>query len=368
MLTKPIKTYDPYDIRFSRIGNVLYRLYFKSKVFLVIIALAEITKPLLRTLRIIKPHEYPLVEIFRLRRINISSRITSYNIHDLVNMGHRFEDNLGFGLNRSLPIDADVSYRSNEIFTTVTVYAYRLFTEIKASFDYLNENQRLIENYFVQGIEFTDVDSLMYCSYSRHGDRFVLNALTYVLGVYDDMRSRESEVYRENKTLIDYRIESLLNTLISHQNSKGSWPYAVGKPSFVDCLHSAFILEVLLTLKTLKSKKIKNAIEKCFNYLREEHYDPKTGLYYRYPFSYSGFRGFLNRSQVSIYDNVEMYNILMLAGRKKEATDLRIAIDKAFKEETTLLNTYLFRFNYGKNYLRWGLVQKHYYYALHEKN
>jgi hypothetical protein len=363
-----MKTYDPYDIRFSRIGNVLYRLYFKSKAFLVIIALAETTKPLLRTLGIIKPHEYPLVEIFRLRRKNISSRLTQHDIRYLINMGHRFEEYLGFGLNRNLPIDADVSYRNNEIFTTVTVYAYRLFTEIKAPYDDLREYQSLVENYFVNGIEFIEVDSLMYCSYSRHGDRLVLNAITYVLGVYDDMRLRESEVYRENKTLIDYRIESLLNTLISHQNSNGSWPYAVGKPSFVDCLHSAFILEVLLTLKTLKSKKIKNAIESCFYYLREEHYDLKTGLYYRYPFSYSGFRGFLNRSQVSLYDNVEMYNILMLAGRKKEATDLRLAIDQEFKEETTLLNTYVFKFNYGKNYLRWGLVQKHYYYALHEKN
>lgn len=363
-----MKTYDPYDFRFSRIGNKLYRLYFRSKVFIVFIAFAEAFKPVLRFFGMLKPHNYPLVEIFRLRRKNFLSGLIEADLYGLIELGRRHDDILGFGLNRNLPIDAEVFYRSDEVFTTVTVYAYRLFAEIENPSKYTLVNQSLIESFFVDGIEFTEVDDLMYCSYSRNGDRFVLNAMTYVLGVYDDMKFRKTTIYQNNKQLIDDRISSLLKTILFHQNSNGSWPYAIGKASFVDCLHSAFMLEVFLNLKSLKRSSITVAKDKCFSYLREHHFDSNTGLYYRYPLNYSGLRGFLNKSQISLYDNVEMFNVLSLDGQFLEARNIRKAIDSIFKDDNTLFNRICCKFKYGKNYWRWGLIQKYYYYSIHEEN
>jgi hypothetical protein len=361
-----VNTFDPYDFRFSRVGAILYRTYFKCKLLLIFIAVGEVMKPLLRKLRLIKRHSYPLVDAFSLRRKLLNEPLSLDEINRIISMGRIWNGTLGYGLNRRLPISKDVDYTEDAVFTTVTIYIYRLLTE---NFYFSSSNTRCVEDielFFIQGIEFESINNRLYCSYSNKNDRYVLNALAYVLSAYDDMRFRRSRLYLKYESLLDERINKMLETLIFHQRSDGSVPYSIEENSFVDCLHSAFIIESLIQSKTIQKERYELFVENALDYLMENHYDNNLNLYLRYPRHYKGLKGFLNRIQVSLYDNVEMYNVLNLVNRRNQAIELRSNIDRVFLDNYTLFNSYGISFCYGRDYLRWGIIQKLYYYELHK--
>lgn len=364
-----IETYDPYDFRFSRVGSFLYQVYFKHNNSLVlgIICILQILTPFWRLFGIIKRRSYPILDAFELRRAFLTRRIDSTAMDRLIAKGVQSKNGISFGLGVKLPINDKITYDSNATFTTITIYVYILLAEneqlIKVFPKYWNVLDH-IEKYFIHDIDFTEYGDNVFASYSRNKDRIVLNSSAYVLRVYSDIKKRQSKNYNANKNLIDDRIERLFLSISQTQKENGAWPYAIDSPSFTDCLHSAFIIESLIYSDVTRELSSK-LINRNLSYLKKNHFDHNIKLYYRYPTNQKGFKGILNKFQISLYDNVEMYNVLKLLNMDQEAKELKKAILEKFGEDYVFRNNILIPFKHGRNLERWGLCQKRFYFEYH---
>ena len=367
------KAYDPYDFKFSSFGNLIFKAYYKFGIIILpLILFGEIFTGLLRVFNLIKKREYPIVLAFL--GLNQILENNFNKVREIYNLIIKHEIKLkngavGYGLNVNFPISDILHYSKNSTFVVITVYVYRFFIQISKHNIITEIDDKLyeIESYFVNNINFQNhTNKTITCSYSEINDRTVLNAVAYVLDVYETMRKLRTKCYLENSELIKERISGLKKTIILNQQLDGSWNYSLSDNTFKDCFHSCFILEVLIN--NYKDEKVaKKVINKGYNYLIDNHFDKKLGIFTRYPFNTTGLKGLINKFQLSLYDSAEFLNIAFLLKKNNFTKEIINNTNIVFKGKAQVLN-HFWSTPYGNNWKRWGVVQYNYYKNQVEKN
>lgn len=367
------KAYDPYDFKFSYLGNIIFKLYYRfGFIILPLILIGEIMTGVLRIFKILKKREYPIVLAFSGLTYLLDNNITKIkNIYySLIKHEIRLNNgSVAYGLNVNFPISKDLKYSKDSTFVVITIYVYRFFIELSKHkiISDIDEKIYEIESYFVDNVKFElHANNTITCSYSEINDRTVLNSVAYVLDVYETMKKTNSKCFLENTELIENRIKGLKKTIIINQQIDGSWNYSLSDKTFKDCFHSCFILEVLIK-NYADDNETNKLILKGYNYLIDNHYDKKLGVLTRYPSETIGLKGLINKLQLSLYDSAEFLNITFLLNKKLMMKDLVSDIDSVFKNKSQVLR--ILRPNpYGADWKRWGIVQYNYYKKQIEKN
>lgn len=189
--------------------------------------------------------------------------------------------------------------------------------------------------------------------------RIVVNANSYSMLMYAMLL----EYLPDQRDHIVNKIERLYRFIAAEQADDGGWDYyADSAPgNFIDCFHSCFILKNIA--KTIRIHRLVGAcevIEKGYEFLTENLYDPETGLYKR--FTRTDKPGLV---RYDLYDNAEMLGLAVLLDDMKTADSLAKKIEHYFINGTDIFSVIdRFGLRRNANMLRWAVMP--YLYALAE--
>ena len=363
LLNDDMSSFDIYDIWKTKIGYLIKKGYNSNK-FLYLLPAAILTVFdyfINNNLKFFyKRQEYPIVRaqasiallnLYRNKQKKIFLDYAKKNIEWLLKNYSTGFSGLCWGLNFTWPVDKKLEYDANEPFTTHTPYvleAIDLYIEltndrsfeiyIKKIFDYYeNDVKVIIEN-----------DEFLAISYGTTHDRVITNAVSYTLFAYTIFSK-----YIDN-TKIEKKIIKLYNFIKINQLKNGAWFYMPNeKNSFIDCFHTCFVLKNLI--KSNHLKKVNGAdvtIKKGLNYLLENFYDNKFGLFKRFSIS--------NKPSIvkfDLYDNAETLNLFHLLDKNDDFKRLNKSIVKNFFFKDDIYSIVdVFNNKKFKGTLRWAII------------
>jgi hypothetical protein len=158
------------------------------------------------------------------------------------------------------------------------------------------------------------------CSYTPHGEEYVVNASAYRAGLL--LQAYEAFGKAEYKETAERNLAFVLDS----QNADGSWPYAMdGRRNFIDHFHTCFVLKGLVKAERITGDEaLTHAIEMGVRYYVNGLFD-KDGL--PKPFAR---RPRLTVYRRELYDCAECINLgTMLRGR---FPDLDWAVDRTLDD------------------------------------
>ena len=363
LLIDDMSTYDTYDVWKTKFGYTIKKGYNSNK-FLYLIPASILTIFdffINNNLRLFyEKQEYPIVRaqasiallnLYQKNQNKIYLHYAKKHIIWLTKNSSIGFNGICWGLNFAWPAGDNLEYDANEPFTTHTPYvleALDLYIEcsndksfeiyITRIFDYYeNDVKVMIEN-----------SDILAVSYGTTRDRLITNAVSYTLFSYSIFSKYIDNVIIEKKRV------KLYNFIKNIQLKNGSWFYIPNvEDSFIDCFHTCFILKNLI-----KSNQINNLngadkiIDDGFNYLLNNFYDSKSGLFRRFSIS--------NKPSIvkfDLYDNAEVLNIFYLLEKENDFKSLNYSIvDNFFLKEDIYSIIDIFNFKRYKNTLRWAVI------------
>ena len=352
-----MKSYDPFDVWATPVfGRLKYRWYQGStsaKVLLAIAYLVDIAAPtLLRRLMRIEKREYSHV-LAMLQSTKYALPDTEF-VRRMDDMRTEFAWGLGFKW-----YSANGIYPETIPFITSAPYVMDALTKVspnspakgRAS-ELFNESWNFLE---ALKVKYEDSERLALSYAPVDEPLIVVNANSYAAFAY-------ALHYRygiaKHRAVAEDRAMKLARWVVAQQYDDGRWYYMAdrGKLDMIDGFHSCFVVRNLRDASTLLpalAPLVEEAVEKGWQYIKRELYDPAAGLSRRYsvvsrsdPFRYD------------LYDQAEYLGLLVDFGEIDQARALVKTVRKRF-----VRNGYWYcridRMNrrWGRNFLRWGIAQ-----------
>lgn len=371
-LTGDLSSYDPYDIWKTKMGMKVKSLYYKNKLLGAMPAFVLSFWDMFlnnKSRTGYQKQEYPMVRALAAKSLlNLYevSRNESYLTMAREHFGWLIQNYSkgysGFCWGHNMTwVSKNGVYAADTPFITTTPYVleglvqYQKITNdnryhhvVVSIFDFISKDlQKHIDN--------AEILSLSYAPVIE--PRVVINANSYALYSLSMLQS----VIPEKSLIIKNDALRLYKFIVTTQNEDGSWWYYDDnmKGNFIDCFHTCFILKNLIKASGyMNLPDIEKVIESGYNYLLENFYDKKTGLFKR--FSKSDRLGLV---KFDLYDNAEVLSLAYLRSDIELYTRLEKQIKKKFVKDDNIFSAIdLFNFKKNRNRLRWATMP--YIYAL----
>ena len=375
LLSKGLKTPDPYDVWNTKLGQNIKKVYYKNKI-LGILPSAGLTIFDLyfnNQMRLgYREREYPIahaykaligMELFKKTQETQYLSFVQDSISWLANNYSKGYSGYCWGIN--MPWVSKIAvYNENIPHVTHTPYALEAFI----SFQKLTKTQEY-EDTIISVFDFLendlhkmiDNDLVLALSYSPKTEkRIVINANSYAMLCYALLADKSplGRKYNEDK------VKRLYQFLVDHQNSDGSWYYfsddATG--NFIDCFHTCFVLKNIFKVnKTVPLSNSEKIIAKGYQYLKDSLWDSKRNLFKRFSVTDR-----LSPVKYDLYDNAEMLNLAILLKDDALIETLSASIQKNFVSGEDIYSNIVYpNLKVNKNTLRWATLP--YLYALSKK-
>ncbi len=357
-----LSTYDPYDMWKTRAGFEIKRLYNRSRWFAPL-AVAAAAADLLNNRRRLfyKKQEYAAVRAFAaMALLNLyekqpDARFLDYARRHLEWLAaHRSAGykGYGWGLGFRHTVSRALLHDANTPFAVITPYALEAFVRFRriaggAQYQHVIDG---IRRFFDEDIQVMhEDDETLATSYGPSRDRIVHNAVSYTMYAYALLLPDGVEA----------KIRKLYRYLRNAQRPDGSWFYAAGAGSFIDCFHSCILLKNLVkTNRIVPLAGCMDVVYAGYKYLHSHMLDTRRFLFKRF-----SVRNKPSLIRYDLYDNAEMLNLALLLGDRHVADKLLASIDRHFRAGQDIYSQIdLFGARRSKNTLRWAVMP--YLYAL----
>ena len=375
LLSKGLKTPDPYDVWNTKLGQNIKKVYYKNKI-LGILPSAGLTIFDLyfnNQMRLgYREREYPIahaykaligMELFKKTQETQYLSFVQDSISWLANNYSKGYSGYCWGIN--MPWVSKIAvYNENIPHITHTPYVLEAFINFQ-NLTRTEEYDNIIESVF-DFLEndlhkMIDINLVLALSYSPKTEkRIVINANSYAMLCYALLvdKSPLGRKYNEDK------VKRLYQFLVDHQNSDGSWYYfsddATG--NFIDCFHTCFVLKNIFKVnKTVPLSNSEKIIAKGYQYLKDSLWDSKRNLFKRFSVTDR-----LSPVKYDLYDNAEMLNLAILLKDDALIETLSASIQKNFVSGEDIYSNIVYpNLKVNKNTLRWATLP--YLYALSKK-
>ena len=378
-LSNNLATYDPYDIWKTKAGIKVKSLFYSSRLLGGIPALLFSCWDLFlnNKWRIgYQKQEYPIV-----RALAAKSLLNFYEFSGDANhlywakqhfdwlIANYSKGYSGFCWGANMPwASKNGVYTSNMPYITNTPYILEGLIQYQKTTNKRNYQSVILSTYdFINKDLYKHIDNvdLLCLSYAPIKEpRKVINANAYALYSLSLLHS----LFPEKSKTIQDDIFRLFNFISTQQNSDGSWWYYADdeKGNFIDCFHSCFILKNLIKASNYISlpDSLNEIIDKGYNYLLNNFYDKKFGLFKRFSKTDK-----FNLIKFDLYDNAEMLNLAFLNKDVKLYESLGKSIQKYFLKKNDIFSVIdLFNFKRNRNMLRWAVMPYIYAISYPKKN
>jgi hypothetical protein len=363
---KGLSTPDPYDIWKTKTGLIIKSGFYRNRlIFLPFASILSMFDIFINNSKrfFYKEQEYPIVRAqFALTLINIYSITKNEGI--ILNIKQQLEwllknniktaNGIGWGINFKLPINKNLTYRSDTPYSTITPYVLEAFYQYKTLTGDISYDKVFQEIYgflYKDLVIMREEENLLALSYGPLEDRIVINANSYVLYAYSMLYnlfpSKEEELLK--------RIQGIYNFIKVSQRIDGSWLYSLSESkTFIDCFHTCFILKNLLKTSKILNYKLEgmeDVIKNGYDYLVENFKD-ENNLFKHFTLS--------NRPSLlkyDLYDSAEFVNVSVLMKDKKNAEQTMKAIaDHFISRKVIFSNIDIFNHRRNENMLRWAIM------------
>jgi len=362
-----LKTFDPYDLWKTRLGLKLKKLYYgKGKIAIPLVApfyLLDAFAPRLVRL-FISPQEYPIVRALAvLAALNFYEMTSDRKYLDLAacsvdwlitnrspgyasacwGLNMRWMTKTGYS-------PAETPFVTHTPYCVEALLKFHDVTKDEKARDVALSSLEFIENHLRKLI---DEPRRLALSYGpSFGSRIVINGNSYAMMMYALLAERlpgQRDMLRE-KAL------RLFNFLKTSQNPDGSWLYYADNEegNFIDCFHSCFVLKNILKSGKRLGVDISDTVDRGLEYVLENFLDGKFFLARRFSLSANP-----SLTKFDLYDQSELLNVLLLAGRTALAERLYASIMKHFyipAKGTFGSQIDLFGILHRMTYLRWAVM------------
>ncbi len=358
-----LSTYDPYDVWKTSAGFEIKRLYNRSRWFAPLAAVAAAADLVNNERRLFyKKQEYAIVRAFAaMALMNLYERRPTRPVLDYAKRhlewlaahhctGYK---GYGWGLGFRHTVSRTLLHDANTPFAVITPYpleAFIRFGRIAGGSPFQSVIDG-IRRFFDEDIQVMyEDDDVLATSYGPSRDRIVHNAVSYTMYAYSLLLP---SVPQPRRACVEAKIGKLYRYLRKAQLPDGSWFYAAGGGSFIDCFHSCILLKNLVkTNRILPLDGCMDVVYAGYKYLHSHMLDARRFL----------FRRFSVKNKPSIirydlYDNAEMLNLALLLDDRRLADKLLASINRHFRAGLDIYSQIgVFGVRRSRNTLRWAVM------------
>ncbi|UJF23372.1 hypothetical protein [Shewanella sp. OMA3-2] len=359
--------YDPYDLWTTSFGQEVRNGFYKGKLLSKFMAagiascelfIPEFTRNILNTKKSLHPisvSQYILIayENSWINESNALETLCLLKEQAAVNSENSFAFGLGFTW-----VSKNGTYSSQQPFVTHTPYAMEALLKL-SSFESVNIISLALFNKtwgFLESLKvmFDDDDKLALSYAPVSEPRIVVNANSYAAYSY---ALHSIHGHPERRSTANDKAISILNWIVSCQESNGSWLYyADNEPgNFIDCFHSCFVVKNLIKVKELlsiNSTKLDAAINNSIRYIIDNFYQSNVGLVKRF-----SVQDIKDPYKYILYDQAEFIGVLIDSGNVDFALEVSSKVEAEFKVNNIYYAQIdLFGRRVGENYMRWGII------------
>ncbi len=260
---------------------------------------------------------------------------------------------LGWGLGFRYAVDRDLVYDANMPLSTMTPYALEAFVGLHRARpdEALRADIQRIFRFFAEDLEVMDEsDAELVTSYAAMRDRRVVNAVSYTLYAY---ALALSYLDPAEAALAQARIPKLYRYVARRQRPDGSWLYAEGPRSFIDCFHSCIVLKNLVKAsRCVPLEGCEELVQRGYAYVTQAFRASGRGLFRRFTLANKP-----SLIRFDLYDNAEVLALAALLGDDAVAVPLADAIESAFvRGDDVYSQIDLFGRRLNRNMLRWAVM------------
>ncbi|MRS01816.1 hypothetical protein EG832_01075 [bacterium] len=362
-----LKTYDPYDLWKTGLGLKLKKLYYeKGKIAIPLVApfyLLDAFAP--RLVRLcMRPQEYPIVRaLATLATLNFYEITLDRKYLDLAACSVDWliaNQSPGYGgacwglnmrwMTKTGYSPAETPFVTHTPYCVEALLKFHDVTKDEKARDVALSSLEFLENHLRKLIDEPHRLALSYGP--SFGSRIVINGNSYAMMMYALL----AESLPGQREMLREKALRLFNFLKTSQNRDGSWLYYADNEegNFIDCFHSCFVLKNMLKSGKRLGVDISDPVDRGLEYVLENFLDGKFFLARRFSLSTNP-----SLTKFDLYDQAELLNVLLLAGRTALAEKLYASIMKHFyipAKGTFGSQIDLFGILHRMTYLRWAVM------------
>lgn len=364
-LNHSLTTSDPYDIWNTDIGQLIKKIYYKSKIIGIFPAasLTFFDFYINNKLRLgYHSRQYPIVHAYRvLISLELYKRSGDKSYIPLAEsslewLSNNYSKNYsGYCWGINMPwVSKMATYNENTPHVTHTPYVLEAFIKFQHEMN-TKRFDRLIDsvlNFLDKDlIKMVDNANVLALSYSPKPEtRIVVNANSYAMFCYALLYNRDpiKNAHLKNKIIRLYQF------ILNNQNQDGSWFYFADKEkgNFIDCFHSCFILKNIFKVnKIIPLPDSERVIANGYRYLKDCFWDDARKLFKRFSVTDR-----LSLIKFDLYDNAEMLNLAILLKDDELIDKLSGSIENNFVANNNIYSHIIFpNRKTDRNTLRWAV-------------